>query len=582
MMLEFLSIAPLATILISILMDKPTLDYYAKNAEDIAKVYEASPNALASHFASAFGVGGRILDIGCGSGRDLAELSRQGFRPYGVDGTAEFVNAAQAMHPALRGQVTHGLLPNLSVPFGGEFDGVLCSAVLMHIDATEIFNSALAIKRCLKVNGRLLILIPSQRADVGENERDVNGRLFKNYKPGYLQLIFERLGFSLIDQWSNNDSRNRQGVEWISLLFQLKSTGNTRPIDQIEGVLNHDKKSATYKFALFRALSEIATQSPNNVVWLDNDKVGLSVRYVAEKWLRYYWPLIESSTFIPQLNGENSAAGKQIKFRKRLHELVSNFTKSGGFSRFRIERNKGLLNSHNQKLLATALAEIEYAIIKGPIEFSGGALITGRVFGYDSTTRQILIPNALWIELCHLGYWVGQAVVLQWAEKTTKLGGNLDVAMIVDLLLDKEDERTTVEARRFFEKQESLDCVWTGQILRKEFDIDHVIPFDLWHDNDVWNLLPSSKIANSKKINKLPSAQLLNSRRDCIIGYWEKLRAENQYRFDQEATTLISMPKTNWQNALFGQMCEAIEVTALQRGVGRWPDSHDPSLATLG
>jgi hypothetical protein len=64
MMLEFLSIAPLATILISILMDKPTLDYYAKNAEDIAKVYEASPNALASHFASAFGVGGRILISG--------------------------------------------------------------------------------------------------------------------------------------------------------------------------------------------------------------------------------------------------------------------------------------------------------------------------------------------------------------------------------------------------------------------------------------------------------------------------------------------------------------------------------------
>ena len=552
-------------------MDKATLDYYATNAEEIAKLYEASPNSLASRFVSAFAAGGRILDIGCGSGRDLAELRRQGFQPYGVDGTVELVHAAQVLHPELHGLITHGLLPNLSVPFGGEFDGVLCSAVLMHIDATEIFNSALSIKQCLKINGRLLISIPSQRADTGENERDVNGRLFKSYKPGYLQLIFERLGFSIIDQWSNNDSRNRTGIAWTSLLFQLKSSSNTRPIDQIEGVLNHDKKSATYKFALFRALAEIATQSPNNVIWLPNDKVGLSVRKVAEKWLRYYWPLIESNTFIPQLNGENPAAGKQIKFRRRLYELVSNFNNSGGFSRFRIERNKDLLTLDNKKLLATVLAEIEYAIIKGPIEFSGGALITGRVFGYDSTTRQILIPNALWIELCHLGYWVSQAVVLQWAEKTTRLGKDLDVAMIVNLLLDKEDERTTVEARKFFEKQASLYCVWTGKSLKKDFDIDHVIPFDLWHNNDVWNLLPSSELANSKKSNKLPSAQLLQARRDDIIGYWEILRTENQYRFDQEASTLIAIPKTNWQTALFGQMCEAIEVTALQRGVGRWP-----------
>lgn len=552
-------------------MDKATLDYYATNAEEIAKLYEASPNSLASRFVSAFAAGGRILDIGCGSGRDLAELRRQGFQPYGVDGTVELVHAAQVLHPELHGLITHGLLPNLSVPFGGEFDGVLCSAVLMHIDATEIFNSALSIKQCLKINGRLLISIPSQRADTGENERDVNGRLFKSYKPGYLQLIFERLGFSIIDQWSNNDSRNRTGIAWTSLLFQLKSSSNTRPIDQIEGVLNHDKKSATYKFALFRALAEIATQSPNNVIWLPNDKVGLSVRKVAEKWLRYYWPLIESNTFIPQLNGENPAAGKQIKFRRRLYELVSNFNNSGGFSRFRIERNKDLLTLDNKKLLATVLAEIEYAIIKGPIEFSGGALITGRVFGYDSTTRQILIPNALWIELCHLGYWVSQAVVLQWAEKTTRLGKDLDVAMIVNLLLDKEDERTTVEARKFFEKQASLYCVWTGKSLKKDFDIDHVIPFDLWHNNDVWNLLPSSELANSKKSNKLPSAQLLQERRDYIIGYWEILRTENQYRFDQEASTLIAIPKTNWQTALFGQMCEAIEVTALQRGVGRWP-----------
>lgn len=441
----------------------------------------------------------------------------------------------------------------------------------MHIESTELFNAALAIKRCLKVNGRLLISVPSLRTDTGDGERDPNGRLFKTYHLGYLRLIFERLGFSLIDQWGNSDAMNRQGVEWGSLLFQLKSGANTRSIDQIEGILNHDKKSATYKFALIRALAEIATQSPNSVRWLDNGKVGLPVRYVAEKWLQYYWPLVESRNFIPQLNGERPDTGKSIKFRKYLEELVQRYAKSGGYSGFRIERNKGWLSNDIQKLMRALMANIDDAIIKGPVVYSGGALITGRVFDYDAKTRHVVIPDDLWIELSHLGYWVSQAVILQWAEKTTKLGEGIEVATVVNLLLDKEDERTTVEARKLFSGVESLECIWTGNSLRDSFDVDHVIPFDLWHNNDVWNLLPASKTANSKKSNKLPSTQILRSRKDCIIGYWELLRKNNSQRFDKEAETLLVMPPDNWQNALYAQMCNAIEVTALQRGVGRWP-----------
>jgi SAM-dependent methyltransferase len=552
-------------------MDLCTLKYYSAHAPQVAQRYEDAPSSLAPRLSSSFHAGGRVLDIGCGSGRDLAELARQGFQPFGVDGTPEFVELAQQYHPELKGRVVHGLLPDFIVPFNGEFDGVLCCAVLMHIDSTELFNAALTIKRCLKVNGRLLISVPSQRSDTKDDDRDANGRLFKNYHPGYLRLIFERLGFSLIDQWGNTDAMNRQGIEWVSLLFQLKSGANTRPIDQIEGVLNHDRKIATYKFALFRALAEIATQSPNSVRWLDHGQVGLPVRHVAEKWLQYYWPLIESDTFIPQMNGESSDKGRSIMFRKSLHALVNRYSKAGGYSGFRLERNKGLLSAETQKLVRAVMIDIEDAIIKGPVLYSGGALITGPVFGYDAKSRSILIPNDLWMELSHLGYWVSQAVILQWAEKTAKLGDTIEVATVVNLLLDKEDERSTHDARKVFSSLDRLECVWTGVGLRGNFDVDHVIPFDLWHNNDVWNLLPASKTANSKKSNKLPSTHILRSRKDCIISYWELLRNKNCQRFDKEAETLLVMPTANWQNPLFSQMCSAVEITALQRGVGRWP-----------
>jgi len=43
--------------------------------------------------------------------------------------------------------------------------------------------------------------------------------------------------------------------------------------------------------------------------------------------------------------------------------------------------------------------------------------------------------------------------------------------------------------------------------------------------------------------------------------------------FQREAETLLILPSNNWQNALFGQLAASIEMTALQRGVGRWTPS---------
>jgi SAM-dependent methyltransferase len=204
-------------------MDQSTLKYYAENADQVAERYESVVSDLSAHFADSFSKGGKILDIGCGSGRDLAVLHKLGFDCYGVDPVLEFVEIAQRLHPELENRIVLGKLPELHVPFNGNFDGVLCSAVLMHIDIEQLAVTAEAIKSCLKVGGRLLYSVPSKRTDVVESNRDANGRLFIPDHAVRLNSLFSSLGFTEIASWTNLDSMGRDSVEWVSVLLELKA-----------------------------------------------------------------------------------------------------------------------------------------------------------------------------------------------------------------------------------------------------------------------------------------------------------------------------------------------------------------------
>jgi SAM-dependent methyltransferase len=204
-------------------MDKETINYYSKNAATVSERYESVVSSLSKSFGEAFKPKSKLLDVGSGSGRDLALLTTFGHECFGVDATPEFVELSQSIHPEINGKVLQAALPNFEPPFGGDFDGVLCSAVLMHIPESELVPAATSIKRCLKVHGRLLYSVPSKRLDVVTENRDANGRLFVPDQSDRLQTIFEQLGFSLISKWDNADSLGRDSVEWISVLMELKN-----------------------------------------------------------------------------------------------------------------------------------------------------------------------------------------------------------------------------------------------------------------------------------------------------------------------------------------------------------------------
>lgn len=560
-------------------MDPATAQYYQEHAAELAACYNSVPSPASRFFPVAFPQGCRVLDLGAGSGRDLNALLAAGYDAQGIEPSQPLREAALSAFPALAGRLNDGQLPHVDCPAGEPFDGILCSAVLMHIQDGNLFDTAFNFRRLLKPHGRLLVSLPLARTDVGPDERDADGRLFRGYTAEYLQLLFERIGFQLIGRWDDEDGLGRAGTRWYTLLLELQSAGGLRAVDQIEGILNRDRKTASYKLALFKALAEMATQEPRTALWSAEGMVAVPIERIAERWLVYFWPLLASETLIPQSLEEGAGSTKQLAFRAPLRALISQFAGQGehhGLSAWYSMWTAGRLPSDIAQLQRTALTAIRDAIRNGPVRYSGGSLETGNVFGYDTRSRSVVMHADLWRELTLMGHWIVDAVTLRWAALTERFGRRQSISAgdVLPLLLARPaPERTTALAREIYSNARIDRCTWSDRQIGQRFVVDHVIPFALWGNNDLWNLLPVDARVNGQKSDKLPTAELISSRRAAIVHNWQVLRDAAPMAFDQQAGHLLGRPiggPLRWEDDLFGCLREAVELTALQRGVERW------------
>lgn len=545
-------------------MDQKTQDYYRKNARELLKRYHQVKEGVSVYFDRAFADCKTVLDIGCGAGQDLLHLLEKGYDAYGLEPCEELIRVTVEKYPQLDGRILPGSLPSSVENLKNKkFDAVLCSAVLMHILEEDLFDSVYVIRNLLEDRGKLLISIPNSRGDLAKTDRDTDGRLMIMRDPWDIQLLFERTGFKLIDYWENDDSLERKNIRWTTMLFSYREEQVVRPIDKIEDVLNRDKKDATYKLALFRAICDIALTEYRRVRVDKGKNIGILLDDIVEKWLIYYWPFVE--TFIPQKHGESPDSKKKMAFRESLEELTRYYKANGGLQGFILDKRSSKLTGEAEEILKKVYKNIRLTIKKGPIVYSGGALQSGKVFDYNSHTKRVLFSPDLWREFVLMGHWIRDALILRWAELTAKISRNSKKpSEIIDLLLRNPiPERETSDARKIFMKLENKECVWSGKRLKTKFDVDHAIPFSLWMNNDLWNLFPISPLVNNSKRDKLPTSHLVKKRRDPIIDYWKLMRAEMTPRFDYEMerfTGLFKIEQFNWENMLFSYFW-------LQRGI---------------
>lgn len=557
-------------------MDERTVSVYDNNAAKYCERWEKADSLVSSLLPHLFSEAGTVLEIGFGSGRDLAFLKQKlRLEVYGVEASEALLRKARELHPELRERVYHGSLPGglPKLPVH-KFDGILLAAVFMHIPDEELFQSALQIRELLNINGRLVLSVPVERTNL-KGDRDGDGRLMLIRPISRIKLLFERLGFEVSGTWESSDALGRSGIRWATLVFSYRGGSVSESVDKIESIINRDRKTATYKLALLKALCDIAQRETNTVSWDGHGNVHVPVDSVVLKWMEYYWPVVSAGTFIPQTRGEHAGYKKPIAFRHSLTELAEYYRDLGGLQQFVFDRNNNKISSGAAKIVKTVQRKIRTALINGPIYYAGGGDNEDKPFDYNTATKSIVFHADIWREFVLLGHWIGDSINIRWAELTRELSrDSLRLDEILHLfLVSTAPERNVSAARELYLRITDLECVWTGRTLSGDFDVDHAIPFSLRHDNSLWNLFPADSRINNRKRDKLPTRNLVEKSRDILMHYWEIMNEHLHEIFVSDfrrLTGLPALPAENWKHPLYWFFTEAVETTAARRGAERW------------
>ncbi len=161
-------------------------------------------------FTQALQPGARVVDIGCGPGRDVALLRQHGLRVIGVDLSQGMLREAQKR---VGGDLVQADMRALPFP-DRSIDGVWLCAALLHIPWHQVDPTLREIRRVMRV-GPLYVSVPQARSSLQAGwHGDNHPRYFTYFQPEQLRSFLENAGFSVSTQWLSH----QDPVTWINVL----------------------------------------------------------------------------------------------------------------------------------------------------------------------------------------------------------------------------------------------------------------------------------------------------------------------------------------------------------------------------
>lgn len=189
-----------------------TIDYYENAATDYySSTVDVDMKPQYSMFEKYLYEGARILDCGCGSGRDSKHFLDSGYSVTAVDGSASMCKMASD----LTGLEVFNIVFQ-DIDFDNEFDGVWACASLLHVPSDEIALVLKRVNKALASNGILYVSFK-----YGEYEGERNGRFYLDLTEDTLRKILDEVGgFDIKEIFVSDDVRpEKENVQWLNAIL---------------------------------------------------------------------------------------------------------------------------------------------------------------------------------------------------------------------------------------------------------------------------------------------------------------------------------------------------------------------------
>ena len=154
----------------------------------------------------------RVLDFGCGPGRDLKQLTELGHVAVGLDGSKEFCEMARAYSDC---EVLHQNFIALDLP-KQSFHGIFANASLFHIHKSRLLDVLTTFYHALHKDGIVFCSNPR-----GPNIEQMNDLRYGNYMDvsGWSQM-FSVAGFEAVEHYFRPPGRPREEQPWLAMVWR--------------------------------------------------------------------------------------------------------------------------------------------------------------------------------------------------------------------------------------------------------------------------------------------------------------------------------------------------------------------------
>ncbi len=189
-----------------------TVQFYDSNAKDFFEsTYAVDMLDVYKKFETYLSPHSKILDAGCGSGRDTKHFLDQGHDVLAIDASREMVKLARKLTKI---DVKHMTFQELN--YVEEFDAIWSCASLLHIKKSDIPLVFSKFIQALTFHG-----VWYMSFKVGNTEREKDGRLFNDYTEESLRIMLESYStLNICEIWLTEDRREDRDDKWINAIVK--------------------------------------------------------------------------------------------------------------------------------------------------------------------------------------------------------------------------------------------------------------------------------------------------------------------------------------------------------------------------